>query len=441
MYKNCSEYKKNKLNINLGINDTKFLEEMINLESIILPSGFYTKSDEKEYIINKVNGDYNYLNDEGINEKVELSFYHLNDIYLLENELNSFIERYKYNFLEKTVDIVNEKVNQIIYDIIRIISVNLEFMRKIDKIKFDVKKIKILIVEDYENCYYVKDDNNNFYFVIGYYYYKKKLISLGKVDILSHEFAHLLIDETIGLEYNGESGSINEGLADIYGYCVNKYCLKNNFLKNENLIKWGFGEGVFDNNEDGRIDEKDIIRKLSDEKTYPLSLEEKESKFIFLYDKNYKKIEIDEIEDKGGVHENSGIVNYFYYKCCEKIDGEENLDILNLLIDSLTNSELYINSKYKKNITLLIFGYLIENTVKNKKFTKDTFNEKYSEIILKSLEETNLNKLCESSLYLSNDEKNDDNFIEKNQLKIINWYKYISEENIFKENEIKKYIF
>ena len=430
MYKNCNEYKNNKLKLNFEKDDHD--NKTIILEEIIIPEGFYTKSDNNKYITNKKVGSIFCNLIEKTDEKVELVFYHLNDIYLLENELNSFIENYKYNFLEKT----DEKINKIIFDLIRIFSLNLEFIRNLDKIKFDTKRIKILIVDDYENCYYVKDDNKNTYFVIGYYYYKKNIISLGKVDILSHEFAHLLIDETIGLEYNGESGSINEGIADIYGYCMKMYFTRKDLLKKEDKVRWGFGEGVFDNNEDGKIDEKDSIRRLSDEKTYPLSLESEENKFIFLYDKKLKKIEIDEIEDLGGVHENSGIVNYFYYRCCIKIGEEENLDILNLIIESLLNSENYINKKYIKNITLLIFGYLIKKTIET-----EIFYEKYSSIILESLEEANLDKLSESNIYLTDEEKREENFVEKNQLKIINWYKNIGEENIFKENEIKKYVF
>lgn len=53
------------------------------------------------------------------------------------------------------------------------------------------------------------------------------------LDVVGHEFTHAVIQESSNLKYEGQSGALNEHLADVFGSIINQ---KHNNLKNPYLI-------------------------------------------------------------------------------------------------------------------------------------------------------------------------------------------------------------
>jgi len=99
-------------------------------------------------------------------------------------------------------------------------------------------------------------------------------------DFISHEFVHSIIDATASFEYMGESGALNESIADVMGECVGDY-------RNEH----GFRSTIFPKDIDYAIRDLRNPDRFGDPTHYG---DYQEHKYNF---------------DAGGVHFNSGIMN------------------------------------------------------------------------------------------------------------------------------------
>ncbi|MCB0588565.1 MAG: M4 family metallopeptidase [Phaeodactylibacter sp.] len=101
------------------------------------------------------------------------------------------------------------------------------------------------------------------------------------LDIVGHEFTHGVVQTSAGLEYQGESGALNESFADIFGELVERHARGN--------LDWLVGG------------DRGAIRSFSN----PLS---------FGDPKNFKGTNwVSGSDDNGGVHTNSGVQNYWFY--------------------------------------------------------------------------------------------------------------------------------
>lgn len=125
---------------------------------------------------------------------------------------------------------------------------------------------------------------------------------LVALDIVAHEFTHMVtFYKTIsGLEYQGESGALNEGFSDIFailteGYTTGKY-------------DWLVGEKVF-------LKEPYFLRSMSNPKLGNQPSTYGEGKFWIDPSNTSKE------NDYGGVHSNSGILNYWFYLLCNGGSG------------------------------------------------------------------------------------------------------------------------
>lgn len=124
---------------------------------------------------------------------------------------------------------------------------------------------------------------------------------LTSVDICAHELTHGLIDNTINLEYRGESGAMNEAIADIFGVFVEFYI--NSTI---DVPDWTIGEQVQTKVQSAgfRNFENPLVKNQPD--TYMGR---------FWVNPNNLLI------DNGGVHTNSGVLNFFCYLCS---NGKQN---------------------------------------------------------------------------------------------------------------------
>jgi Zn-dependent metalloprotease len=110
------------------------------------------------------------------------------------------------------------------------------------------------------------------------------------LDVVGHEIGHGVCQYTANLVYQGEPGAINEGISDIWGACIENYV---NIKYNLNKDLWLHREEVGTPN-----------RSLSN----PNSFGQPDT-----YGAPPYWINPSSGTDYGGVHTNSGIMNYWFY--------------------------------------------------------------------------------------------------------------------------------
>lgn len=120
------------------------------------------------------------------------------------------------------------------------------------------------------------------------------------LDVGGHEMTHGVISNTANLEYQGQSGALNESFADIFAVAIE-------FSDEGDNNDWGLGEDIVNTS----IFSSGFLRSLQDPHngkpagSNPLSTN------------GYQPRDMSEIftgsQDNGGVHINSGIPNYAYY--------------------------------------------------------------------------------------------------------------------------------
>jgi len=119
---------------------------------------------------------------------------------------------------------------------------------------------------------------------------------LTALDVCGHEIGHAVCQNTANLTYSNESGAMNEGLSDIWGASIEAYAVASlGFTSSGVKAKstWLIGE---------EIDKQQAaLRSMSDPKSQGQP-------------DYYKGINwYTGTSDNGGVHTNSGVLNYWYY--------------------------------------------------------------------------------------------------------------------------------
>ncbi|WP_206599830.1 M4 family metallopeptidase [Hymenobacter glacialis] len=119
---------------------------------------------------------------------------------------------------------------------------------------------------------------------------------LTSMDVVAHEIGHAVCEKTAGLVYSNESGAMNEGFSDIWGAAVEAYSVASLGAVSSGVkakSTWLIGE---------EIDKVQVaLRSMSD----PNSLNQP------AYYKGLKWYT--GTGDNGGVHTNSGVLNYWFY--------------------------------------------------------------------------------------------------------------------------------
>ena len=143
----------------------------------------------------------------------------------------------------------------------------------------------------------------------------------GAIDVAGHEMTHGVVQGTANLEYQGESGSINESIADIFGSMMDDA----DWLIGEDVVK----PGVFPGG---------ALRSLEDPHNGGTNLSSPG------FQPKHKNEAYTGLEDNGGVHINSGIPNHAFYKYAEAIGREKAADVFyRALDDYLTKSSKFID--------------------------------------------------------------------------------------------------
>lgn len=155
-----------------------------------------------------------------------------------------------------------------------------------------------------DNAAFVKDSSYP-YFYIGA---SSKRRYLAAPDIIAHEYTHGVTYNTAGLEYQGESGAIDEAFADIFGWFVKKEIRKSK-------SSWTIGEDV-------TISEPCLRSFIAPE----IGITAQPSYYQGEYWADTSLL----TEDHGGVHKNSGVINKWFYLFMTKAGLVEFEDDLNL---------------------------------------------------------------------------------------------------------------
>lgn len=123
------------------------------------------------------------------------------------------------------------------------------------------------------------------------------------LDAIGHEIAHGICEYTANLVYSYESGAINESLSDIWGAMVEYYAAPE---KNTYLI----GEDFYLNNKH--------LRSMSNPKSVHSYKQQPDT---YLAEDHFWHPDTN-FEDFGGVHTNSGVMNFWFYLLAEGGAGQ-----------------------------------------------------------------------------------------------------------------------
>jgi Zn-dependent metalloprotease len=129
----------------------------------------------------------------------------------------------------------------------------------------------------------------------------------GCVDIIGHEFTHGVTQYTAGLEYQGQSGALNEHLSDALGIMVKQYY----YGTTARPSNWYIGEGLL-----GKDVRGVAVRSMKAPGTaYDDPVLGKDPQPAHM--KQY----VSGADDNGGVHINSGIPNRAFCQAATAIGG------------------------------------------------------------------------------------------------------------------------
>jgi bacillolysin len=143
----------------------------------------------------------------------------------------------------------------------------------------------------------------------------------GSLDVAGHEMTHGVVENTANLEYQGESGAINESMADIFGSMMDPA----DWLIGEDIIKLS-------------VYPSGALRSLSDPHNGGTSLANNGFQPSHM-NEAYKGT-----EDNGGVHINSGIPNNAFYRYATAITRDKAAAVFyKALDDYLTKSSKFID--------------------------------------------------------------------------------------------------
>ncbi len=127
------------------------------------------------------------------------------------------------------------------------------------------------------------------------------------VDVLAHEFSHAVVEHTAGLVYQGQSGALNESVADVFASCLKQRVLGQDAAGGD----WLIGQGIFTASVRARA-----LRDMAAPGTAYDDPQLGADPQVGHMD-DY----IDTTDDNGGVHLNSGIPNKAFQLAAVAIGG------------------------------------------------------------------------------------------------------------------------
>src|SRR5215203_1148332 len=131
-------------------------------------------------------------------------------------------------------------------------------------------------------------------------------------NVFTHEYTHAVTEYKAGLEYENQSGALNEHVSDVFAVCLDQI----NLAQKPSDATWLIGDGVFTT----KINAK-ALRTFKAELAYDDKLIGKDPQPWYM--KDYKNLPNTVKGDWGGVHINSKIPNHTFYLFCLKAEKEK----------------------------------------------------------------------------------------------------------------------
>jgi len=128
------------------------------------------------------------------------------------------------------------------------------------------------------------------------------------LDVIGHELTHGVTQYTAALQYNGQSGALNESMSDVFGTMVKQWSLN----QTVDQADWLIGAGLLTAQVKGVA-----LRSMKD----PGSAYNDQVLGKDPQPKNMADY-VNTADDNGGVHINSGIPNYAFYLAASAIGGQ-----------------------------------------------------------------------------------------------------------------------
>jgi Zn-dependent metalloprotease len=129
----------------------------------------------------------------------------------------------------------------------------------------------------------------------------------ASLTVISHELAHGFTQYSTNLEYEGQSGALNESLSDVFGVLVEQRTLGQDAA----AASWLVGAGIFTGHVEG-----EALRSLKAPGTaYDDDVLGKDPQPATMADY------VETASDNGGVHLNSGIPNHAFYLAATALGG------------------------------------------------------------------------------------------------------------------------
>ncbi|MGN8552448.1 UNVERIFIED_CONTAM: M4 family metallopeptidase [Microbacterium sp. SLM126] len=129
----------------------------------------------------------------------------------------------------------------------------------------------------------------------------------GSLTVIAHELAHGVIEDEGGLLYRGQSGALNESIADVFGSLAEQHSLG----QTADQASWLIGEGIFTDAVQGAA-----LRSLAAPGTaYDDDVLGRDPQPAHMRDYVVTR------DDNGGVHINSGIPNHAFYLAAMALGG------------------------------------------------------------------------------------------------------------------------
>ncbi|UQA95466.1 M4 family metallopeptidase [Streptomyces halobius] len=153
------------------------------------------------------------------------------------------------------------------------------------------------------------------------------------VDVIGHELTHGVIQYTANLDYEGQSGALNEHISDVFGALIKQYTLGQSAAEADWLIGAGLlgpgvdsGKALRSMKAPGTAYEDDVLGK----DPQPATMD--------------KYVHTD--KDNGGVHINSGIPNHAFYLAATDLGGNAWERAGQIWYDVLTGGKLAKNARF-----------------------------------------------------------------------------------------------
>jgi Zn-dependent metalloprotease len=137
----------------------------------------------------------------------------------------------------------------------------------------------------------------------------------GDLDVVAHEMTHGVTERSANLNYENQSGALNESMSDIMGVLVqtyDKYNVKGGGTWSFNSADWVVGDQIYTPSTSG-----DALRSLANPTLFDQPA----------HMNNYQNLPNTEAGDWGGVHTNSGIPNKAGYLVAQTIGCEKTAKI------------------------------------------------------------------------------------------------------------------